>query len=136
MRANRFEKLVKEPNHPRDYPIFRPRENERPDELLGFDATCEIDLDSIRVAKHQDLVVAAYQFRQLSTLVYEIERLGVHPSYRGQGLGKWMLAHVVGIIESKGGREVVVQTSPAKLLTGFGFERCGDNQLRLTLTAE
>lgn len=136
MRGDRFEKVPAKPQHPRDYPIFRPREDERPDSLLGTDPASDLDLDSVRVAKHQDLVVAAYQFRRVNELRFEIQKLGVHPDYRYQGLGKWMLAHVVGIVESKGGREVTVSAVPCKFLTDFGFTSDGDNQLRLTLTPE
>lgn len=128
--------MADRPVHPRDYPIFRPRDNERPDSLLGIDPQSDLDLDSVRVAKHSDLVVAAYQFKRLTELCYEIQRLGVHPEYRGQGLGRWMLAHATGIIESKGGREVAIHADPCKFLTEFGFKVCGDNQLRLALTPE
>lgn len=124
------------PSHPRDYPIFRPRENECPYELLGLSVGEVVDLDFIRVAKHHDDVVAAYKFKQLSSLVFEIEGLGVSRPYQHRGLGSWMLAHAVGIIESKGGREVIVQTPCCQFLGRLGFEATGTNVARLTLVAD
>lgn len=124
------------PTHPRDYPIFRPREDECPYELLGLSETEPVDLDAIRVAKHHDTVVAAYLFKRLSVLAFEIERLGVNTSYRRRGLGSWMVAHAIGIIESKGGREVFIRTPSCDFFSRFGFEEADSEFLRLTLTAE
>lgn len=124
------------PVHPRDYPIFRPRENECPDRLLGLSVGEPVNLDVIRVAKHRDKVVAAYRYKRLSSLVFEIERLGVSEPYRCRGLGSWMLAHAIGIIESKGGREVIVHAPLCEFFARLGFEVAGPDQLRLTLTAD
>lgn len=124
------------PVHPRDYPIFRPREDECPDKLLGLPVGEPVNLDVIRVAKHHDKVVAAYKYKRLSALVFEIERLGVRKPYRCRGLGSWMLAHAIGIIESKGGREVIVHAPFCEFFARFGFEVAGPDQLRLTLTAD
>ena len=124
------------PAHPREYRIFRPREDECLYQLLGLPKEDSVNLDSIRVAKHDDKVVAAYQFDRLSSLTYVIDRLGVDESYRSRGLGRWMLAHAVGIIESKGGREVIVHAPTCEFLSRFGFEAAGSNLMRLTLTAE
>ncbi|MCY4095250.1 MAG: GNAT family N-acetyltransferase [Gammaproteobacteria bacterium] len=124
------------PIHPRDYPIFRPREDECPYVLLGLSESEPVDLDAIRVAKHQDNVVAAYRFKRLSALAFEIERLGVSESYRSRGIGGWMVAHAIGIIESKGGREVFIRAPSCDFLSRFGFEVTDSEFLRLTLTAE
>lgn len=124
------------PSHPRDYPIFRPRENECPYELLAISAGETVDLDVIRVAKHRDNVVAAYKYKRISALVFEIERLGVSVPYRHRGLGSWMLAHAIGIIESKGGREVIIQARLCHFLSRLGFEPMESNVVRLTLVAD
>ena len=124
------------PNHPRDYPIFRPREDECPHSLLDLPKDEPVDLDAIRVAKHHDHVVAAYKFRRLSALTFEIQRVGVSETYRSRGLGSWMLAHAIGIIESKGGREVIVHAHACEFLLRLGFEEVGSNRLKLLLTAE
>ena len=124
------------PAHPRDYPIFRPRDDECPHTLLGLSKDEPIELDDIRVAKHHDNVVAAYQFTRLSSLRFEIERLAVSESYRNRGLGSWMLAHAIGIIESKGGREIFIRAPSCGFFNRVGFEAESSNLLRLTLTAE
>ena len=124
------------PSHPRGYPIFRPREDECPYGLLGLPENKPTNLDAIRVAKHHDRVVAAYLFNQLTTLVFEIERLGVSEPYQRRGLGSWMLAHAIGIIESKGGREVFIRAPSCEFLGRFGFQATDSDLLRLTLTAE
>ena len=124
------------PDHPRDYPIFRPRKDECPHTLLGLCTDEPVDLDDIRVAKHHDNVVAAYKFTRLSPLTFEIERLGVSETYRNRGLGSWMLAHAIGIIESKGGRQIFVHAPSCDFFSRVGFEAAGSNVLRLTLTAE
>lgn len=124
------------PNHPREYPIFRPRENECPYGLLGLPAGDPINLDAIRVAKHHDEVVAAYKFKRLSPLAFEIEGVGVSDLYRNRGLGSWMMAHAVGIIESKGGREVIIHAPFCEFLGRLGFKVAGSNRLQLTLTAD
>ena len=124
------------PTHPREYPIFRPREDECPHRLLELPKDESVNLDAIRVAKHQDHVVAAYKFRRLTSLTFEIERVGVSERYRSRGLGSWMLAHAIGIIESKGGREVIVHAHACEFLLRLGFEETDSNQLRLLLTAE
>lgn len=124
------------PNHPREYPIFRPREDECPYGLLGLRLGDHINLDAIRVAKHHDDVVAAYKFKRLSSLAFEIEAVGVSEPYRNRGLGSWMLAHAVGIIESKGGRDVIIHAPLCEFLGRLGFKVAGSNRLRLTLTAD
>lgn len=124
------------PDHPRDYRIFRPREDECPHILLGLSRDEPVELDDIRVAKHHDNVVAAYKFTRLSALKFEIDRLGVSESYRNRGLGSWMLAHAIGIIESKGGREVFVHAPLCEFFSRIGFEAIDSNLLRLTFTAE
>ncbi len=124
------------PEHPRDYPISRPHEDEIPTKLLELSDDAPIDLDNIRVAKNGNEVVAAYLFKRLSPLQYAVEAIGVVCSHRQRGLGSWMLAHAIGMIESKGGREVIVRRSRCGFLERFGFVRGGCDELRLTLTAE
>ncbi|MYD42610.1 MAG: GNAT family N-acetyltransferase [Gammaproteobacteria bacterium] len=134
--AHRGTTITSDPKHPREYPIFRPRPDECPYDLLALDPSQTVDLDTIRVSKHGDRVIAAYKLRRLSAVTYEIERLGVALSYRHQGLGSWLLAHAVGIAESKGGREVVVNSSYCGFFGRLGFEAIADHELRLALQPE
>lgn len=134
--AHRRESSSSQPTHPRDYPIFRPREDECPTELLALDPTQVVDLDDIRVSKHHDQVIAAYKLNRLGAMTFEIEKIGVVEAYRGQGLGSWLLAHAVGIAESKGGREVVVRTAQCEFFARVGFKAVNEDELRLRLIPE
>ena len=91
---------------PRRFPIYRPNWHERPSELLARDISCETELDWIRIAKDANKVIAAYEIEQNDTCTYSVLSLTVVQQYQHQGLGRWMLLHAVGLIESKGGRVV------------------------------
>ena len=130
------ENKVQDVGHPRDYPIFCPRPNECPFELLGLEPSSSVDLNDIRVAKHGENVIAAYRFHRLSDFRYELASIAVRKAYRHQGLGSWLLAHVVGIVESKGGREVLIRAKPCSFFTRAGFRPCGQNELLFSVTAD
>ena len=95
-----------EPQAPRRFPIYRPHWHERPTQLLARDISSDTELDWIRIAKHDGEVIAAYEVEQNDTWNFSVLTLNVAESYRNQGLGRWMLLHAVGLIESKGGRVV------------------------------
>lgn len=97
---------VKESRSPRRFPIYRPHWHERPVELLARDIFFEAELDWIRIAKDNSKVVAAYEIKQLDTWNFSMVSLAVAEPYQSQGLGRWMLLHAIGLIESKGGRVV------------------------------
>ena len=122
--------------HPRDYPIFRPRAGECDPGLIGLQTLSSEDLDNVRVAKYQGRVIGAYRIERLNSLVYKIGQIGVDVPYRGNGLGSWLLAHAIGIIESKGGREVVVNSELRSLFSRIGFAEKSATELVLTLKPE
>lgn len=95
-----------EPQAPRQFPIYRPHWHERPTQLLARDIFSDTELDWIRIAKDDGEVIAAYEVEQNDTWNFSVLTLRVAESYRNQGLGRWMLLHAVGLIESKGGRVV------------------------------
>ena len=109
MATQKVQKALKDPKHPRDYPIFRPYPEEYPNELLGCldSAQTELELDNIRIMKHGKAVIAAYRFSQLDQFTYRLNAIQVTPRYRKMGLGKWLLAHALGIIESRSGRQLL-----------------------------
>ncbi len=125
------------PAHPRGYPIYRPHWNERPIQLLNRSFEQDSELDWIRIAKHHDQVIAAYQIALIDTFNYWISALDVRKDYRGEGLGRWMLLHAIGLIESKGGRVVHVKCkNPKPNLEGLGFLATDSNEYRLQLVRE
>lgn len=91
---------------PRRFPIYRPHWHERPTQLLARDISRDTELDWIRIAKDDGEVIAAYEVEQNDPWNFSVLTLTVAESYRNQGLGRWMLLHAVGLIESKGGRVV------------------------------
>lgn len=123
--------------HPRDYPVFRPRWDERPEELLGQTFESEKELDWVRIAKHDKNVVAAYLIARIDEFNFSIAALAVNEHYRGEGLGHWMLLHALGLIESKGGRIVHAKWgSNPPLLERVGFRRDQENGHWLQLDRE
>lgn len=139
---------------PQDVNIFRPYPDEIPWELLLLADPDEssvyeyADADYMRVAKLDDEAIGVYVVRALSPTVYELCNLAVAPSWRGRGLGRWLLGHAIGIAESKGGREIVApiptlrsqrDAPPTTNWRGL-FERTGfvasGQELRLVLTPE
>ncbi len=132
----------------RDAKIYRPYPDEVPWDLLAAASADEdalrdvLELNLVRVAKHQDRVVGGYGLRPLTPLRYQLVVLVVAEAYRGHGLGRWLLGHAIGLAESRGGREIVVAKSAARglrrrstFLIGVGFEAQGEN-LELALTPE
>lgn len=122
---------------PRRFPIYRPHWNERPEELLEREILSEAELDWIRIAKDNNKVIAAYTIEQLDTWNFSLVSLSVAGPYREQGLGRWMLFHAVGLIESKGGR--VVHVRCAELLCFVkhaGFSMVSSDHYVLDLNPE
>ena len=121
---------------PRDYRIFRPYWHERPHDLLG-EPFEEADLDWIRIAKDSGEIIAAYWLEQYDQLNFAIKSFAVQQAYRNQGLGRWMVLHAVGLIESKGGRTVHAQFNESvPLLESCGFTGVGPGKYVMLLTPD
>ncbi len=127
---------------PQDVSIFRPYPDEMPWDLLALADPREervlgyADPDMTRVAKYQQRVVGVYVLKRRSPTVFQLCNLAVAPDCRGSGLGRWLLGHAVGIAESRGGREILVEGVPLRgLFRRFGFASRGDDLL-LVLTPE
>ena len=124
---------------PRDAQVYRPYPDEIPWELLQGDDAPPPDLSEtaqMRVAKLDGEVIGVYVIEPVDVLCYRLVDLVVAPPCRGRGLGRWLLGHAIGLAESKGAREIVVQGQRRRrFFAGVGFEPDGEN-LRLTLTPE
>ena len=79
--------------------------------------------------KNEQEIIAAYKVAPLDLQSYEITTLQVLKDYRGMGIGSWLLAHAVGVIETKGGRLVTVRWPTNSFLSRFGFREMGANEL-------
>ena len=125
------------PVHPRDYPILRPYSEECPKALLGCIPKEQFNLDNIRIMKHGQKIIAAYRFSRTDQFGFFIHSIKVHPSYRGKGIGKWLLFHVLGIVESKGGR--FVRSHPTQnqgFFESAGFVRQSNGSMEYTILPE
>ena len=109
-------------NSSREYTIYRPHPNECPDDLFGPIPNDGESLSNVRIAKDGEKVIGGYRIRKLEPTHYELTDLVVRPEYRRNGLGRWLLAHVVGVVESAGCRTLEIRTSCARrFFLEFGF---------------
>lgn len=109
------------PDHPRQYVIRQPVGNDLPLRLCGGSVSSHDDLEAIRIATWRNELAGMYQIERVDSVFYRILALTVDPKFRGNGLGSWLLAHALGLIESSGGRAVEVCPGES---SGF-FERIG-----------
>ena len=101
----------------RDVTVYRPFDDEVPEWLVGSDG----NPDDVRIAKAPDgRIVGGYRLTYAREGCYRIVTLGVCKHCRGAGIGRWLLGHALGIVESRGGR-VVEAEAPAGLLRAAGF---------------
>ncbi len=111
--------------------IARPRADEIPwDLLLEADPSRDrvegyLDPALTRIAKHGDEVVGVYVLERRSDTCFELMNIAVRESCRGQGLGRWLLGHALGLAESKGARSVVVGTGNSSLDNLGFYQRAG-----------
>ncbi len=115
----------------RDITVFPPYPDETPTDLVGDGGPDDL----VRVAKLDGLVIGAYRLAQLNETRFAIKAIVVREAYRGQGVGRWMLGHAVGIAELKGARVITAPLAAAEYFAKVGFERRGA-ELRLSLTPE
>ncbi len=69
----------------------------------------------LRVALLADEPVAAYVLSQTSPTAFVLHALAVPAARQGQGIGRWMLGHAIGVTESKGGRTLEVCLGAAQV---------------------
>ncbi len=114
----------------RDVTVYPPFPGEVPEDLVGEGAA----LADVRIAKTADGEVAgAYRLAKVDACRFVIEALAVYPSFRGCGVGRWLLGHAIGIAESRGGRVVDAPDAGREFFLKAGFApECGRLRLRLT----
>jgi len=102
----------------KDVSIFRPYPDEIPWELLLAADPNEArvlgyaDADYMRVAKFRDEAIGVYVVQARSATCFELCNLSVADPYRHKGLGRWLLGHAIGLSETKGAREIVIEKAP------------------------
>ncbi len=109
--------------------MVRPRPDEIPWELLCLEEfrSHENDIaELMRIVRHDGRVLAGYLLKapEQDSMTWHILRLAVMPEARGQGLGYWMIGHAVGVAESRGAAEVIIEL-PERHLARSLFLRYG-----------
>ena len=130
---------------PRSVSIVRPRPEEIPWELLCLEAfrDCASDITRLmRIAKDGSNVLGGYLLRspEGDSMTWQILRVAVLSDARGQGLGYWLIGHAVGVAESRGAAEVLIelpQEHPARgLFLRYGFLPVQTDRLCFTTYSE
>ncbi|MEM6707171.1 MAG: GNAT family N-acetyltransferase [Pseudomonadota bacterium] len=91
----------------------------------------------LRVARLDDDAVGAYLLDQPAPYRFRLIYLQLDVAWRGQGVGRWLLGHALGLAESKGGR--ALSAAPCdryqRFLEGYGFQHL-DGELRYPFIPE
>ncbi|NJN50471.1 MAG: GNAT family N-acetyltransferase [Gammaproteobacteria bacterium] len=111
--------------------IARPLPDETPwPLLLDADPSREriegyLNDELTRVAKFGDVVVGVYVMVWIDRASMELKNIAVRTDCQGQGLGRWLLGHALGLAESKGARRVEVGTGNSSLDNLEFYQRGG-----------
>jgi GNAT superfamily N-acetyltransferase len=112
----------------REVEIFRPYGNESPEDLLWAEGVSDeqvqgwMSAELVRVAKFGSVVIGMYAMDRGQELDFILHGVVVEPSWRRQGLGRWLVGHALGVAESKGGRHVLFSSEIAGRFFGYiGF---------------
>ena len=81
-------------------------------------------------------MIAAYKIHTIDSFTYMITWIQVSEPYRRMGIGGWLLAHAAGVIETRGGRSILVNSEPQPFLTRFGFVEVNEQELRYDMIQE
>ena len=113
----------------REVEIFRPYGNESPEDLLWAEGVSDeqvqgwMSAELVRVAKLGPMVIGMYAMDRGQDLDFILHGVVVEPSWRKQGLGRWLVGHALGVAESKGGRHVLFPDNIARRFFGnIGFD--------------
>ena len=96
----------------------------------------------MRIAKDSEIVLGGYLLKkpEADSLTWQILRVAVLTEARGQGLGFWLVGHAVGVAESRGAAEVLVELPeehPARsLFVRYGFVPVQTDRLCFTTYSE
>ncbi len=129
----------------RSVSVVRPRPDEIPWELLcvePFRGSANDITRLMRIARDGDIVLGGYLLKapEADSLSWQVLRLAVLAEARGQGLGFWLVGHAVGVAESRGAAEVLVELPeehPARsLFVRYGFVPVQTDRLCFTTYSE
>ena len=126
----------------RDTEFYRPELDELPAslkaglaEMLNDDAR-QFDMEYTRVLGFRSpgtkslRALGIYSMSPVSDALWELRKWRMEPDYQGQGLGRRLLGHALGLAESKGGRRVTISVPANRqreqaILHRYGFAQPG-----------
>lgn len=113
-------------------------------------AYAELDLTRVLLLRESRRTIGVYVMQQLSALHFQVHNLAILTEMQGQGFGRRLLGHALGLAESKGGRVVDLFVGDSTdeetrgrtlcILQRYGFVRSdvkpGCARMRFELTPE
>ena len=113
----------------RDFEVFRGDPAALPGSMATTLATIAPAPEVLRVAKLGERIIGCYAMHEPRIIddqvaqTFVLAMVMVEPNYQGNGVGRWLVGHAIGVAESKGGRHLAAELAgPAAFFTGLGFQ--------------
>lgn len=113
----------------RDYEVFRGEPAALPENMAAVLSSLVRPPDVLRVAKLGELIIGCYAMHEPTPIdeqvarIFSLAMVMVEPNYQGNGVGRWLVGHAIGVAETKGGRHLAAQfAGPADFFRGLGFQ--------------
>ena len=126
----------------RDFGVFRGDPAALPESMATTLATIAPAPEVLRVAKLGERIIGGYAMHEPVLIDEQVARtfslamVMVEPNCQGNGVGRWLIGHAIGVAESKGGRHLEARFSgPADFFRGLGF-RAADDGFRFDMYPE
>ena len=117
----------------RDFEVFRGDPAALPEAMATTLATIAPAPEVLRVAKLGERIIGCYAMHEPKPIYDQVARsfslamVMVEPNCKGNGVGRWLVAHAIGVAESKGGRHLEARLhGPADFFKGLGFQATDD----------
>ena len=117
----------------RDFEVFRGDPAALPEAMATTLATIAPAPEVLRVAKLGERIIGCYAMHEPTPIDDQVARtfslamVTVEPNYQGNGVGRWLIGHAIGVAESKGGRHLEARLyGPADFFKGLGFQATDD----------
>ena len=117
----------------RDFEVFRGDPAALPEAMATTLATIAPAPEVLRVAKLGERIIGCYAMHEPTPIDDDVARgfslamVVVDQNCKGNGVGRWLVAHAIGVAESKGGRHLEARLhGPADFFIGLGFEATDD----------
>ena len=117
----------------RDFEVFRGDPTALPGSMATRLATIAPVPEVLRVAMLGERIIGCYAMHEPKSTDNQVARtfslamVMVEQNCQGNGVGRWLIGHAIGVAESKGGRHLEARLSgPADFFRGLGFHVTDD----------